>query len=47
MVDITPLGVLFVGACCVGVVGVIVLVVLLFIAFVPWKSRTGRQDSDH
>jgi|GEM_PF-3303001 len=46
MVDITPLTVLFVGACCVGVVGVIVLAALLVFAFVPWRIRTGRQDSD-
>jgi hypothetical protein len=40
MVDITPLSVLFVGACCHGVVGVIVLVILLFIAFVPRRNRS-------
>ena len=42
MVDITPFSLLFVGACCLGVVGVIALVALLLFAFVPRGSRTGR-----
>jgi hypothetical protein len=44
MADITPLSVLFVGACCLGVVGVIVLAILLFIAFVPRRSHAGRSS---
>ena len=44
MVDITPFGLLFVGACCVGVVGVIVLVALLVFAFVPRRSRRAGSD---